>query len=46
MKELNEMTKTLAALPPDIVNLIYVVSAFGLSAFAIYAMLMVMREKR
>ncbi len=46
MKDLNEMTKTLAALPPDVVNLIYVVSAFGLAAFTIYAMLVVMKERR
>jgi hypothetical protein len=46
MKDLNEITKTMAALPPDIVSLVYVVSGFALAGFTIYAMLVVMREKR
>lgn len=45
MKELNEVTKTLAALPPDIVSLVYVLAGFALAAFAIYATLFPRNER-
>ncbi len=45
MHELNEMSKTIAAMPFEGLVTCVVLGGFGLAAFAIYAVLTVVKER-
>lgn len=46
MNELEHVSDLLAGLPPGVLVLILILSAFGLTAYAIYAVLTVSKKER
>lgn len=46
MKELQSITQTIAELPPGSLGIFVILAAFGLAAYAIYAVLSVTRGRK
>lgn len=46
MKELTDLANLLSGLPPAVLVLVLILAAFGLAAYAIYAVLTVSKENK